>query len=156
MCYIGQAIKLNNPSLCSVFLNFNRGLGTISFIKKSSIYPKDTGFRLGAVLVTVYKFMLHLWGFLLKSKTECGHPLCCWLLYYHLLSEDRSSELISVDLPRHRENVAKVGFLKKDFYFTWMYVFPALCLHCVHARYPHGLEEGNGFPGTWVNIVVNI
>lgn len=125
MFYIGQAIKLNNPSRCSVFLNFNRGLRTLSFIKKSSIYPKDTGFRLSAILVTVYKFMLHLWGFLLKSKTNCGHLLCCWLLYYHFLSEDRSLELISVDLYRHRENIAKVRFLNKDFYFTWMYIFLA-------------------------------
>lgn len=146
MCYIGQAIKLNNPSFCSVFLNFNRGLGTISFIKKSSIYPKDTGFRLGAVLVTVYKFMLHLWGFLLKSKTECGHPLCCWLLYYHLLSEDRSSELISVDLSRHRENVAKVGFLKKDFYFTWMYVFPAFMSTLCSCQVPTWARRGERIP----------
>lgn len=43
MFYIGQAIKLNYPSLCS-FLNFHRGLKNISFILKSwrifHSYPK--------------------------------------------------------------------------------------------------------------------
>lgn len=54
MFYIGQAIKL----LCFPKLQWVTGDSSIH--KEKSIYPKDTGFRLGAILVTVYKFMLHL------------------------------------------------------------------------------------------------
>lgn len=87
-------------------------LKNISFIPQSSIYPKDTGFTLGAIPVTVYKFTLRLWAFLLKSKTEYGH-LLWWLLYYLFLSEDQSLELISVYLSRHREKYCQKRIKKR-------------------------------------------
>lgn len=62
--------KSNQP------FSFDRSLGNLSFILKEFRYLKDAGFTQGAILITVYKFMLISRGFLLKSKTECLNLLC--------------------------------------------------------------------------------
>lgn len=155
MFTIGQAIKLNNSSCCSVFLNFNRGLRNILFIRKA---PYIQGFILGAILVTVYKFMLHLWGFLLKSKTECGHLLCCWLFYYHFLSEDRSSELISVDLSRHRGKCCQGRIKKKKRFLFYMDgCFPCIyvCTMCMPGAHM-GQKRASDSLALELTYVVNI
>ena len=142
--YIGQAIKLNYPSLCSI-LNFNKGLKNISFNWKAEEYfihiPKlhlSKRYRVHfGCNSSHYKFTLRLWAFLLKSKTEYGH-LLCWLLYYHFLSEDQSLELISVDLFRHRGKYCQKRIKKRLIFILCAWMFSLhLCLQQMHAWCAH-------------------